>query len=121
MPCLVGALYLSQSAAESAILDRGEPPPGIGEREFVPGPDPAAPNVARARLLRAYALRDLGRDRDAARAFELAARREPRNWVIQRDLALVLARGGDIEAANAALRRALALNPRLPIPRGFSF
>ncbi len=121
VPCVIGALYLGKSAAESEILDRRQPPPGIGDRQFVPGPDPAPPNVVRARLLRAYALRDIGRDHDAARAFELAARREPRNWVIQRDLALALARSGDVEGASAALRRALTLNPRLPIPRGFSF
>lgn len=120
-PCAIGAVYLGDSASESEILDRGQPPPGIDDREIAPAADPAPPNVVRARLLQAYALRDLGRDRDAARAFERAAQREPRNWVIQRDLALALARSGDSRAASAALERALRLNPRLPIPRGFSF
>ena len=79
--------------------------------------DPAA---ARASLVRAYALREDGDLRRAERAFAIAAREDPANWVVQRDRAVVLARLGRARAASDAMARALQLNPRMPLPAGFA-
>jgi len=74
---------------------------------------------ARAETLRGYAYRNSGRLQHARKAFQIAARRDPNNWVLQREYAVVLLRLGERAKARARMSRARALNPRAPLPRGF--
>lgn len=73
----------------------------------------------RAAALRGYAYRDSGRLQAARKAFQIAVRRDPNNWVLQRDYAGVLLRLGERARARARMSRAKALNPRMPLPPGF--
>jgi len=73
----------------------------------------------RAAALRARAHRNSGRWGPARREFETAVRRDPNNWVLQRDYASVLLRLGERSKARARMSRAKALNPRMPLPPGF--
>lgn len=74
----------------------------------------------RAETLRGYAYLAGGRLGPARRALQAAVRRDPNNWVLQRDYALVLLRLGDRSKARARMSRAKALNPRMPLPPGFT-
>ena len=74
---------------------------------------------ARAAAIRGYAFRHMGRLPAARTAFQTAARRDPNNWVLQRDYAGVLLRLGERAKARARMSRAKALNPRMRLPRGF--
>jgi Flp pilus assembly protein TadD len=74
---------------------------------------------ARAEATRGYAHLGLG-ELDAARsALRAAVRRDPNNWVLQRDYAILLLRVGDRRAARERMGRARALNPRMALPSGF--
>lgn len=75
-----------------------------------------APASDRALLTEAYDLEDLGRLREADRAFGRAAAADPSNWFIRRDWALELQRGGRLRRARAEMRRAVSLNPKLLTP-----
>lgn len=79
----------------------------------------APPQDARALLIQAYALQALGRRPQASRAFARAAARDPNNWVIHRDWAILLAQLGRRTQARDEMTRALALNPRMALPTGF--
>jgi Flp pilus assembly protein TadD len=74
----------------------------------------------RAAALRGYAYRATGRLQQARRELQIAARRDPNNWVLQRDYATVLLRLGERSKARARMSRAKALNPRMPLPKGFA-
>jgi Flp pilus assembly protein TadD len=71
------------------------------------------PASDRALLTEAYDLEDLGRLREADRAFARAAAADPSNWVIRRDWALELRREGQSRRARVQMRRAISLNPKL--------
>jgi len=73
----------------------------------------------RAETVRGYAYLASGRPGPARKALQAAVRRDPNNWVLQRDYALVLLRLGDRAKARARMSRAKALNPRMPLPPGF--
>jgi len=73
----------------------------------------------RAATLRGRAYRNSGRLGPARRAFQTAVRRDPNNWVLQREYAVVLLRLGERAKARARMSRARALNPRLLLPPGF--
>ena len=53
-------------------------------------------------------------------AFRQAVRRDPNNWVLHRDYAIVLRRLGDRARARTRMGTALALNPRMILPPGFA-
>lgn len=75
----------------------------------------------RARAARANARAALltGDLAGAERGLTRAATWAPNDWAVQRDLAVVLLRAGHRRDARVAIRRALALNPRLELPPGF--
>ncbi len=73
----------------------------------------------RADALRGAAYVHEGRLREARAALERAVRRAPNDWVLRRDLAIVLLAAGARARARASLRRARALNPRMALPDGF--
>lgn len=77
------------------------------------------PQDARALLVRAYALLGLRRGAAASTAFARAAARDPNNWVIHRDWGILLLQLGRRAQAGHEMGRALALNPRMPLPPGF--
>ena len=73
----------------------------------------------RAAPLRGYAHLGLGQVRKARAALRSAVRRDPNNWILQRDYAIVLLRLGERKRAGIRMRSARALNPRMPLPPGF--
>ncbi len=73
----------------------------------------------RAAAVRGYAYSRGRRYDRAAAAFAAAVRHAPNDWVLQRDYAIVLRRLGQGPRASARMQRALALNPRMQVPRGF--
>ena len=73
----------------------------------------------RAAALRGRAYRNSGRLQPARREFQSAVRRDPYNWVLQREYAVVLLRLGERAKARARMSRAKALNPRMLLPPGF--
>jgi len=73
----------------------------------------------RVAALRGYAYAGRRQYKPAAAAFSEAARHSPNDWVLQRDYAIVLRELGKRAKARARMQRALALNPRMALPRGF--
>jgi Flp pilus assembly protein TadD len=78
--------------------------------------DPAA---SRAAAVRAYARAGREEYERSAEAFSQALRRDPNDWALHRDYGQVLLQLGRREKAQARMRRALALNPRMRLPPGF--
>jgi Flp pilus assembly protein TadD len=120
--CLLTAGYLFVSAREADVLRdanrlglQGRYADALAQARRVSRP----PADARAELVEAYALRELGRPVAASAAFARATRRDPGNWVIRRDWAVVLAQLGRQRQAGVQMARALALNPRMSLPPGF--
>ncbi len=75
-----------------------------------------APRTTEARLKLAEALAD--RPADAAAVLDAALRQDPvRHASAWNDLGFYRLQAGDVPAATAALRRAVALDPRLPLAR----
>jgi len=74
----------------------------------------------RAAALRGYAQLGRGQLRQARTAFRQAVQRDPNNWVLHRDYAIVLRRLGDRARARTRMGTALALNPRMILPPGFA-
>ena len=119
--CAALGLYLANSSSAETALFRAQ-------TELVAGREDAAlaeleglegENELRAATLRGYAYRDSGRFEQARRAFQTAARRDPNNWVLQREYGSVLLRLGERVKARARMSRAKALNPRMVLPAGF--
>lgn len=73
----------------------------------------------RAQAVRGYAHLGRGEFEPARIALRAAVLRDPNNWVLQRDYAIVLLRAGDRAGASARMGRAKALNPRMALPPGF--
>ena len=69
--------------------------------------------------MRGYAHLNRGELRPARAALRAAVLRDPNNWVLQRDYAIVLLRLGERQAARERMGRAQALNPRIVLPTGF--
>lgn len=74
----------------------------------------------RAAALRGRAYRRSGRLEQARRAFRAAVRRDPNNWLLQQEYAQVLLALGERAKARARMSAAKALNPRMPLPPGFT-
>jgi Flp pilus assembly protein TadD len=113
--CALAALWLLgardehvrvRAAVEANAADR--------PREALRQTDEAVRGTAAGRALaeRAYAQARLGRLGDAAVTYRRALRHRPNDWVLHRDLAIVLARLGRTDAAARSAARAAELNPR---------
>lgn len=119
--CAVLGVYLAVRSADEARLDRASGhvlanrhAEALAELEGLEGEADR-----RAAGLRGYAYLGTGQLRRSRKAFQVAVRRDPNNWVLQRDYAIVLLRLGERAQARARMRRARALNPRMELPRGF--
>src|SRR5688572_27720256 len=95
--CAVFGIYLALSSRGEARLERanahvlaGRSAEALAELEGLDGE-----TGRRAEVLRGYAYRDSGRLDQARRAFQTAVRRDPNNWVLQREYARVLLRLGE--------------------------
>lgn len=99
--------------AASVDVSAGRSEQALAELEGLGG------DGGRVARLRGAAHAAAGRPDLAATAFREAARRDPNNWVVQRDYAIVLLASGDRRRARERIRAALALNPRMPLPAGF--
>ena len=119
--CAVFGILLAVSSFREAALHRGQTEltagnnsDALAELEGLEGE-----LGDRAAALRGRAYRNSGRLEPARRAFQMAARRDPNNWVLQREYAEVLLALGERAKARARISRARALNPRMPLPAGF--
>lgn len=119
--CALLGVYLAASSRDEARLGRanadvlaGRDTQALAELDGLGGEA-----GRRAAALRGYAEFGRGRLRPARVALQKAARRDPNNWVLQRDYAIVLLGLGERSKARARMRRARALNPRMPLPPGF--
>jgi Flp pilus assembly protein TadD len=121
--CLVLAGYLALTARDERHVQRanelglqGHYAAAVAEARQVS----RAPAASRARLTQAYAELYRGRLPAALDQFHEAARRDPNNYVVRRDWAFALLLAGRREGAQRQMARALALNPRLTLPAGFT-
>lgn len=119
--CAVLGVYLAVSSAGEARLGRASADvladrdaEALAELDGLGGEA-----RRRAAALRGYAYLGTGQPGRARAAFQDAVQREPNNWVLQRDYAIALLRVGEREKAQARMRRARALNPRMLLPPGF--
>lgn len=119
--CASLGLYLAVTSRDEARLGRanadviaGRNADALAELE---GLDGEAGD--RAAALRGRAYRNSNRLEPARRAFQTAVRRDPNNWVLQREYGEVLLALGERAKARARISRARALNPRMPLPAGF--
>ncbi|MEA2142967.1 MAG: Tetratricopeptide repeat [Solirubrobacteraceae bacterium] len=120
--CATLGVYLAVSSRGEARLGRASAALAAGRNAEVIAELEGLRGEAgsRAHALRGYAYRDTGRLEAARTAFQAAARRDPNNWVLQREYAGVLLRLGLRAKARARMSRAKALNPRMPLPAGFA-
>ena len=119
--CAVLGVYLAVSSRNEVRLGQaradvaaGRDAQALAELEGLGGE-----SARRAASLRGTVYLRRGRLARARVEFEAATRRDPNNWVLQRDYAIVLLRGGERQEARERMQRARALNPRMPLPRGF--
>lgn len=119
--CAVLGVYLAVSSAGEARLGRANADVLAGrDTEALAELDGLGGEAGRrAAALRGYAHLGRGELQRARAAFQRAARRAPNDWVLQRDYAIVLLQLDEREKAQARMRTALALNPRMPLPLGF--
>ena len=119
--CLSLGVYLAVSSRQEGRLDRAAADLAAGRNadalRELEGLDGEAGR--RAAALRGRAYRNSGRLDAARREFQTAARRDPNNWVLQREYARVLLALGERAKARARMSRAKALNPRMVLPPGF--
>ena len=128
LPFVALALLCAALGIYFAVSSRGEAALQRAQTNLVAGRDAAAlaeleglegQIAERAAAIRGYAYRGIGRLRASRSAFQTAVRRDPNNWVLQRDYGGVLLRLGERAKARARMSKAKALNPRMPLPPGF--
>ena len=119
--CASLGLYLAVSSRDEARFGRanadviaGRNADALAELNGLSGE-----SANRAAALRGRAYRNSGQLEPARRSFQMAVRRDPNNWVLQREYAQVLLALGQRAKAKARMSRAKALNPRMPLPPGF--
>lgn len=119
--CAVVGVQLAASSADEGRLGRanaavlaGRDDDALAELDGLDGEA-----GQRAEKLRAYAYLGKGELLRSRAAFQTAVRRDPNNWVLQRDYAVVLLRTGERARARARISKATALNPRIQLPAGF--
>ncbi len=119
--CAVLGIHLALTSADEARLDRANAAALAGRHDAALAELDGLAGAAatRAEKLRAYAYLDTGQLRRSRDSFQSAVRRDPNNWVLQRDYAVVLLRSGERTRARARIRKARALNPRMVLPAGF--
>jgi len=119
--CAVLGVHLALTSADEARLDRasGALLAGRGDKALTELDGLEGAVGQRAERLRAYAYLDTGQLTRSRAAFQTAVRRDPNNWVLQRDYAVVLLRTGERARARARISKAKALNPRIQLPVGF--
>jgi Flp pilus assembly protein TadD len=129
LPFIALALVCASLGVYLAVSSRGEARLGRANADLVAGRHADAlaelaglggETGRRAAALRGYAYRESGQLPRARRAFQIAVRRDPNNWVLQRDYAGVLLALGERAKARARMTKARALNPRIVLPRGFA-
>ncbi len=81
---------------------------------------PTDPPNGETLVAEARALAALGKHRAAVAAYRRAVERRPADWVLRRDLGVILARAGERSKAGRQMGKALALNPKMAIPPGFA-
>ena len=120
--CAALGAYLALSSGSEATLERatddvlaGRHADALAEVDDLDGEADR-----RADAVRGSAHLGRGALAPARSALRAAVLRDPNNWVLQRDYAIVLLRLGERARARARMSRALALNPRMPLPQGFS-
>ena len=128
LPFLALALVCASLGVYLAISSRGEARLGSANVNLLAGRNAEAlaelealegEAGLRAAALRGRAYRNSGRLKPARRAFQTAVRRDPYNWILQREYAIVLLALGERAKARARMSRAKALNPRMALPPGF--
>ena len=121
--CAALALHLAGAQSDEAHLEDANTNAILGrfdEAIAAAGRADGRTSASRAAALTAYARLAQGDRAAAAPAFSAALEREPNNWVLQRDYAITLLALGRREKAQARMRQALRLNPRLDAPPGFA-
>ncbi len=119
--CAALGVHLALSTGDEAALERGQSALAAEryEQALAELEDLDGEAGGRAAATRGRAYLGLGRLEPARAALQAAARRDPNNWLLQRDYAIVLRRVGEGSKARARMNRASALNPRMPLPPGF--
>ena len=118
--CAALGTYLAVNSREEARLERASAHLTAGRHaRALAELDGLDADAGRAARLRGSAYFGSGRLRPAVAALREAARRDPNNWLVQRDYAIVLLRFGDRRRARERMRIARTLNPRMPLPAGF--
>jgi hypothetical protein len=116
--CVAGILMIAGPVASSARLTSARAHAASGDLTAALADARDArrldPQSFEPVLLEADILADLGRDRDADRAFADAIARSPHEWTTRADWASALIRRGDLPAVRALVRSAVPLNPRDP-------
>jgi Flp pilus assembly protein TadD len=119
--CSVLGAYLAVQSGREARLEQASADVSAGRGAAALAKlDGAGGADSRATRLRGAAYFAAGRTALAVSSFRAAARRDPNNWLVQRDYAVVLLRARHRARAQARMRVALALNPRMPLPHGFA-
>jgi Flp pilus assembly protein TadD len=120
--CLALAGFLALGQRSESRLERasdavaaGKPDAALAELDGLTGQA-----AGRAAAIRARAHAARGDLPAAHRELRAALRRDPNSWVLHRDDAVVLLALGRRADARRAIERALALNPRMELPAGFT-
>jgi Flp pilus assembly protein TadD len=123
MGCLLVGAYMAINARQEARVReanelglKGRYAEAVAKSKDVS----SRPALTRALIVRGVAALALTRPAEAGSAFAHAVRNDPNNWELRKDYAIALARLGERRRAQAQMARALALNPRLALPRGFT-
>ncbi len=120
--CLICAAWLLSAHRDEKRLQQAN---ALGIRGDLHGAIATArevrggPALTQAHAVVAYAELALHRPTAGARELRLALRGRPNDWLLRRDLGVVLLRLGHRKEAQDEMTRALALNPRLRLPPGF--
>jgi len=119
--CAALGIYLAGRSGGEARLARANAALLAGDhaRALVEIDGATGTLAERAHAVRGYAHFARGRYEPARAAFREAVLRDPNNWVLRREYAVTLLRLGDRVRAQAMMRSARALNPRMPLPAGF--
>lgn len=119
--CAVIGAYLALNRGGEAALKRASDDVRAGRdaQALVELKGVGGQAAGRTAAVRGYAYIGRGQYERAAAELSTAARHAPNDWTLQRDYAIVLRRIGARSKARARMQRALALNPRMPLPLGF--
>jgi len=122
LACAVLGVWLAAASGDEARLERAgdDVTAGRNAQALAELDDLEGDGADRAAALRGYAHLGANRLKRAQAELRAAVQRDPNNWLLQRDYAVVLLRAGERSRAKARMTRALALNPRMALPEGFA-